>query len=62
MVAIPNVQGLNVNAATAELQQAGFQVQANQGPFTGKTVASYSPTGSAPKGSTITLTLNFAFP
>jgi beta-lactam-binding protein with PASTA domain len=62
MVAIPNVQGLNVNQATAILQQAGFQVAVSQGPFTGKTVQSFSPTGSAPKGSTITLTLNFAFP
>jgi beta-lactam-binding protein with PASTA domain len=62
MVAIPNVQGLNVNQATAILQQAGFQVAVSQGPFTGKTVTSFSPTGSAPKGSTITLTLNFAFP
>jgi serine/threonine-protein kinase len=62
MVAIPNVAGLSVDQATAELQQAGFQVQVNQGAFTGKTVQSFSPTGQAPKGSTITLTLNFSFP
>jgi serine/threonine-protein kinase len=62
MVAIPNVQGLSVDQATTMLEQAGFMVTVNQGAFTGKTVASYSPTGSAPKGSTITLTLNFAFP
>jgi beta-lactam-binding protein with PASTA domain len=62
MVPIPNVQGLSVDAATAELQQAGFQVAVSTGPFQGKTVASFSPTGQAPKGSTITLTLNFSFP
>jgi serine/threonine-protein kinase len=63
MVPIPNVQGLSVDQATAELQQAGFVVAVgNSGPFAGKNVQSFSPTGQAPKGSTITLTLNFAFP
>jgi eukaryotic-like serine/threonine-protein kinase len=63
-VAIPDVQGLDVTTATQELQAAGFQVAvANQGGiFTGTTVASYSPTGQAPQGSTITLTLGLAFP
>jgi eukaryotic-like serine/threonine-protein kinase len=63
-VAIPDVQGLDVTTATQELQAAGFQVQvSNQGGvFVGNTVASYSPTGQAPQGSTITLTLGFAFP
>jgi serine/threonine-protein kinase len=62
MVAIPNVQGLKVAQATAILQQAGFQVQVNQGVFGGGTVSSFSPTGQAPKGSTITLNLGFTFP
>jgi eukaryotic-like serine/threonine-protein kinase len=61
-VPIPDVQGLDVNTATQELQQAGFQVQVNQGLFGGNTVTSYSPTGQAPQGSTITLTLGFNFP
>jgi eukaryotic-like serine/threonine-protein kinase len=53
-VNIPNVDGLNVNQAESELTQAGFQVTVNQlGP--GNTVGSYSPTGQAAKGSTITI-------
>jgi beta-lactam-binding protein with PASTA domain/predicted Ser/Thr protein kinase len=62
-VGIPNVQGLSVQQATQELQQAGFQVNVNHGLFGGSTVTGYSPTGQAPKGSTITLmTSNFNFP
>jgi len=61
-VSIPDVQGLSVSQATQELQQAGFQVQVNQNIFSGNTVSSYSPTGQAPQGSTITLTLGFNFP
>jgi serine/threonine-protein kinase len=53
-VSVPNVDGLNVNQAESELTQAGFQVTVNtMGP--GNTVGSYSPTGQAPKGSTITI-------
>jgi eukaryotic-like serine/threonine-protein kinase len=55
-VNVPNVDGLNVNQAESELTQAGFQVTVNQlGP--GNTVGSYSPTGQAPKGSTITINI-----
>jgi eukaryotic-like serine/threonine-protein kinase len=55
-VNIPNVDGLNVNQAESELTQAGFQVTVNQlGP--GNTVGSYSPTGQAAKGSTITINI-----
>jgi serine/threonine-protein kinase len=61
-VSIPDVQGLPVSQATQELQQAGFAVQVNQGVFASNTVSSYSPTGQAPQGSTITLTLGFNFP
>jgi beta-lactam-binding protein with PASTA domain len=65
-VAIPNVVGMSVQAATQELTQAGFQVNVTQGVFGGgggnATVATESPTGQAPKGSTITLTTGFAFP
>jgi eukaryotic-like serine/threonine-protein kinase len=59
-VAIPDVQGLSVADATAALQQAGFQVQVNQG--VGGQVASTSPSGEAPKGSTITINVGFTFP
>jgi eukaryotic-like serine/threonine-protein kinase len=55
-VNIPNVDGLNINQAESELTQAGFQVTVNQlGP--GNTVGSYSPTGQAAKGSTITINI-----
>ena len=55
MVNIPNVAGLRVPKAVQILRNAGFVVQINQvGPF--NVVFSESPTGQAPKGSTITLT------
>jgi eukaryotic-like serine/threonine-protein kinase len=54
MVNIPDVDGLNVNQAESVLTQAGFSVTVNQmGP--GQKVGSYSPTGQAAKGSTITI-------
>ncbi len=56
MVNVPDVQGLNVNQAEQELTSAGFAVTENQyGP--GHKVVSYSPTGQAPKGSTITINI-----
>jgi eukaryotic-like serine/threonine-protein kinase len=62
-VAVPNVAGQSVAAATATLQAAGFQVSVNQqGPFASNTVQSYSPTGQAPQGSTITLNVGKIFP
>jgi eukaryotic-like serine/threonine-protein kinase len=61
-VAIPNVVGMNVRQATQELEQAGFQVSVTKGFLGGGTVASESPTGQAPKGTTITLTTGFNFP
>jgi eukaryotic-like serine/threonine-protein kinase len=61
-VAIPNVVGMSVSAATAELQSAGFQVSVSGRLFGNGTVQSESPTGQAPKGTTITLTQGFAFP
>jgi serine/threonine-protein kinase len=54
MVAIPNVDGMQVTQATHILQKLGFSVTVNQaGPL--HTVFNYSPSGQAPKGSTITL-------
>jgi eukaryotic-like serine/threonine-protein kinase len=61
-VSIPNVVGMKVRQATQELQQAGFQVSVTKGVFGGGTVATESPTGQAPKGSTITLTTGISFP
>lgn len=57
-VPVPDVKGMDVNQATQVLTQAGFQVSVNQqGP--GNKVGSYSPTGTAPKGSTITLNVGW---
>jgi eukaryotic-like serine/threonine-protein kinase len=54
-VAIPNVDGQGVLRAYHRLRALGFQVTTQQaGPF-GKTVFNYSPSGQAPKGSTITI-------
>ena len=54
-VQIPNVDNEGVRKATRQLQALGFQVSLQQvGPF-GNTVFNYSPSGQAPKGSTITL-------
>jgi eukaryotic-like serine/threonine-protein kinase len=62
-VAVPDVQGLTQQQATSELKAAGFQVQVNDqfGGVAGKKVSSYSPTGEAPKGSTITINIGFNF-
>jgi len=60
MVSVPNVQGMDVNQATHVLTAAGFSVTINSlGP--GHRVISYSPTGTAPQGSTITLNVGFFF-
>jgi hypothetical protein len=49
------VDGKGLIGAYRALRQLGFQVNAQKvGPF-GRTVFNYSPTGQAPKGSTITL-------
>jgi len=58
MVNVPNPDGMSVEQATALLQQAGFQVQVNKyGPF--DKVFDFTPTGQAPRGSTITLYAGF---
>jgi eukaryotic-like serine/threonine-protein kinase len=54
-VSIPNVDGESLLQAYHQLVGLGFQVTTQQaGPF-GHTVFNYSPTGQAPKGSTITI-------
>jgi beta-lactam-binding protein with PASTA domain/serine/threonine protein kinase len=60
MVGIPDVQGMNENQAEQELTSAGFNVAVNQ-VTPGHKVINYSPTGQAPKGSTITLNVGFFF-
>jgi serine/threonine-protein kinase len=57
-VAVPNVTGMTQDQATSALQQAGFGVQVNHGLF-GQKVTSYSPTGQAPQGSTITINVGY---
>jgi eukaryotic-like serine/threonine-protein kinase len=57
--AIPNVDGMHEHQAIQELTAAGFQVQVQGGGFGPGTVTSYSPTGQAPQGSTITIVVNF---
>ena len=61
-VAVPDVTGLSVRAATRVLEQAGFTVTVTPSIFGGGIVQSYSPTGSAPQGSTITIDVGFSFP
>jgi eukaryotic-like serine/threonine-protein kinase len=63
-VAVPDVQGLSEQQAMQELQAAGFAVQVTGGGvFGGNTVQSYSPTGQAPQGATITIDMGgFSFP
>jgi len=57
-VSVPSPDGLSTQQATQLLQQAGFQVQVNTyGPV--DTVFNYSPTGQAPRGSTITLDVGY---
>ena len=54
MADVPNVDGQQVSQATQALAQAGFQVKVDQvGPL--DMVFSYSPSGQAPQGSTITI-------
>jgi eukaryotic-like serine/threonine-protein kinase len=57
-VAIPDVQGLTASQAQSVLQAVGFNVQVSQGLF-GQKVTSYSPTGEAPPGTTITITVGY---
>ncbi len=57
-VAIPDVRGLSASQAASVLQAAGFNVQVSQG-LIGQTVTSYSPTGQAPPGTTITITIGY---
>ena len=60
-VAVPDVTGMSAQQAIQALRGAGFQVQEQGGGFGGGggTVTSYSPTGQAPQGSTITIVVNF---
>jgi len=58
VVGVPDVNGASVEQATQILQAAGFQVQVNRyGPF--DKVFDYSPTTTAPRGSTIVLAVGY---
>ena len=62
-VPVPDVVGLPIDQATHILQQAGFQVTLDKpAVFAGHTVTGENPTGTAPKGSVITITVGLAFP
>jgi eukaryotic-like serine/threonine-protein kinase len=58
VVNVPDVGGMTVDQATQQLQAAGFQVQVTRFGFSNR-VFDYSPTGQAPRGSTITLYVGF---
>ncbi len=58
-VSVPNVDNMSVHDAADALHHAGFQVAVSG---FGNTVNSYSPTGQAPQGSTITISLGFSLP
>jgi len=57
-VAIPDVTGMTESDAQTALQAAGFNVQVDQGIF-GQRVTSYSPTGEAAPGTTITIMVGY---
>jgi eukaryotic-like serine/threonine-protein kinase len=59
-VPIPSVTGDSVQQATQILTAAGFQVQVSGGVAGHGVVQSTSPSGQAPKGSTITLIVSFS--
>jgi beta-lactam-binding protein with PASTA domain/tRNA A-37 threonylcarbamoyl transferase component Bud32 len=56
-VPVPDVTGMSAHQAEKVLSHAGFQVNVVGGDFGGNTVSTYSPTGEAPEGSTITIVL-----
>jgi eukaryotic-like serine/threonine-protein kinase len=58
LVDIPNVDGQNERQAVSILTQAGFQVTVDR-VGRGHQVFNYTPTGQAPKGSTITIFIGF---
>jgi eukaryotic-like serine/threonine-protein kinase len=62
VVPIPSVTGDTVPEAEAALQAAGFQVQVDNGIGGGGQVSGTSPSGQAPKGSTVTIEVGFVFP
>jgi serine/threonine-protein kinase len=58
MVDVPNIQGENIDQATQDLQNAGFQVSRHQiGPT--QRVILYSPHGTQPRGTTINVYYGF---
>ena len=60
LVDVPDVKGLTANQAIQELEAAGFKVVVlphSGGTFNPGRVVSYSPTGQAPRGSTIDIVL-----
>ncbi|MGO8959738.1 MAG: Stk1 family PASTA domain-containing Ser/Thr kinase [Streptosporangiaceae bacterium] len=58
-VSVPDVDGMSLHDAVAALRAAGFQVSVTG---FGNRVQGYNPTGQAPQGSTITLSMGFIMP
>jgi serine/threonine-protein kinase len=59
LVTVPDLTGMTADQATRLLEDAGFQVKVNRFAFFNNKVFAYSPTGQAPRGSTITLDIGF---
>ena len=59
LVTVPDLTGMTAEQATRLLEDAGFQVKVNRFAFFNNKVFDYSPTGQAPRGSTITLDVGF---
>ena len=59
LVNVPDLIGMTAEQATQLLENAGFQVKVNRFAFFNNKVFDYSPTGQAPRGSTITLDVGF---
>jgi serine/threonine-protein kinase len=59
LINVPNPIGMTVQEATQLLEGAGFQVRVSRFFTLNNKVFDYSPTGQAPRGSTITLDVGF---
>ncbi|WP_431776038.1 Stk1 family PASTA domain-containing Ser/Thr kinase [Streptomyces cucumeris] len=63
MIEVPDVEGMSIDEATTELEDAGFEVDVDKPLFAGDTIKDQSVDGGdkAPKGSTITIEVEGVF-
>ncbi|QKV95455.1 Stk1 family PASTA domain-containing Ser/Thr kinase [Streptomyces sp. NA02950] len=63
MIEVPDVEGMSIDDATTELEDAGFEVDVDKPLFAGDTIKDQSVDGGdkAPKGSTITIEVKGVF-